>query len=53
VGLSREQFVAHVWAEVAGSERVTHARLQYHDDGAEYDLVARRWVTDFLGRPLV
>ncbi|HEY5727129.1 MAG TPA: hypothetical protein VIV08_00815, partial [Acidimicrobiia bacterium] len=47
-----ERFVADVWVDVAGPGRVTRGRLQYHDDGAEYDLVARRWVADFLGRPL-
>lgn len=48
-----ERFVADVWGEVAGPERTVRARLQYHDGEAEYDLIARRWLTDFLGRPLL
>ncbi len=47
-----EEVIADAWADAIGSKRDTVARLEYHDDGAEYDLVARRWVTDFLGRPL-
>jgi hypothetical protein len=45
-------FVADGWAEVAGSTRITSGLLQYDGSIAESDLVARRWVTDFLGRPL-
>lgn len=47
-----EEVIADAWADAIGSKRDTVARFEYHDDGAEYDLVARRWVTDFLGRPL-
>lgn len=48
----QEAFIADVWEEVAGPARPRRGTLAYHDDGGRYDLVARRPVTDFLGRTL-
>jgi hypothetical protein len=48
-----ERLMADVWRDAGGADHPqVRAVLSYHDDGAEFDLVQRHWVTDFLGRPL-
>lgn len=46
------QLLADAWQEAGGHAYPLTAVFGIHDDGSEYDLTQRRWVTDFLGRPL-
>jgi hypothetical protein len=45
--------LAEAWREAGGDEYPLPAFASEHDGGGEFDLKARRWVSDFLGREIL
>lgn len=46
------RLLSDAWEEAGGLTYPLQLVFSVHDDMAEYDVAKRRWVTDFLGRPL-